>query len=117
MTQTLDPRVSQDSIAQPRMSPSEVEAYEQAFAEHGYVVIKHVVPRRQLAELHATLAAEYERQKADGTLFNGGGGLSGHLNCFPGESARFVYDALMERGVIDLIRQISPKSARQPYVG
>jgi ectoine hydroxylase-related dioxygenase (phytanoyl-CoA dioxygenase family) len=117
MTQTLDSRTSPDSVAQPRISRAETEAYKQAFAADGYVVVKGVVPRQQLAELHRKLAAEYERQKRDGTLFNGGGGLSGHLNCFPGEAARFAYEALKERGVIDLIREISPKSAREPYVG
>lgn len=117
MTQTLEPQVSRDAAKQPRMSRAEMDAHKAAFARDGFVVIKKVVPRDKLAELHKELAAEYERQKRDGTLFNGGGGLSGHLNCFPGESARFVYEALEQYGVVDLIREISPKSVRQPYVG
>ena len=43
--------------------------------------------------------------------------MSGHLNCFPGEGSRFVYDALQERGIIDLIREIEPKAVRLPNVG
>jgi ectoine hydroxylase-related dioxygenase (phytanoyl-CoA dioxygenase family) len=117
MTQTLEPRVSQDTIARRSMSHAELEAYKQAFSEDGYVVIKNVVPRDQLAQLHAKLSAEYERQKRDGTLFNGGGGLSGHLNCFPGDAARFAYEAIKQRGVVDLIRSISPQSVREPFVG
>ncbi len=31
--------------------------------------------------------------------------------------ARFAYEALKDRGVIDLIREISPKSVREPYLG
>jgi len=99
------------------MSRAELDAYKKAFAEDGYVVIKGVVPRDKLADVHARIIAEYARQKADGTLFNGGGGLSGHLNCFPGEAARFVYDALQQRGVVDLVRELSPKSVREPYLG
>ena len=99
------------------MSRAEKDGYLEAFDRDGYVVIKNVVPRDKLAELHRALASEYDHQKKDGTLFNGGGGLSGHLNCFPGEAARFAYEALKERGVVDLIRTISPKSVGEPYVG
>jgi ectoine hydroxylase-related dioxygenase (phytanoyl-CoA dioxygenase family) len=117
MTQTLTPPISTATRPQSGMSRAELDAYKKAFAEDGYVVIKNVVPRDKLAQLHAIIAAEYARQKADGTLFNGGGGLSGHLNCFPGEVARFAYEALKERGVVDLIREIAPQSVREPYVG
>ncbi len=117
MTQTLLPSQSTGGSVQPGMSRAEMDSLKQTFARDGYVVIKHVVPRDQLAELHATISAEYVRQKADGTLFNGGGGLSGHLNCFPGEAARFVYEALKQHGVVDLIREISPQSVREPYLG
>jgi len=117
MTQTLVPNASQDSQPPSGMSRAELEAHKQAFAEDGYVVIKHVVPRDKLADLHAQISMEYARQKADGTLFNGGGGLSGHLNCFPGEAARFVYEALKECGIVDLIREISPMAVREPHLG
>src|SRR4051812_35494748 len=110
MTQTLTPNVSRDTRAQTGMSRAELNAYKKTFAKDGYVVIKDVVPRDKLADLHVKISAEYMRQKRDGTLFNGGGGLSGHLNCFPGEAARFAYEALKERGVIDFIREIAPQS-------
>jgi hypothetical protein len=117
MTQTLDLIVQGDGATQRGMTHAEKAAYLEAFDRDGFVVIKGVVPRKKLAALHATLALEYERQKREGILFNGGGGLSGHLNCFPGEAARFAYEALQERGVVDLIRTISPKAVREPYVG
>jgi ectoine hydroxylase-related dioxygenase (phytanoyl-CoA dioxygenase family) len=94
-----------------------MDAHKKAFDRDGYVVIKNVVPRDKLAELHDKIVAEYTRQKRDGTLFNGGGGLSGHLNCFPGEAARFAYQALQDYGVVDLIREIAPQSVREPQVG
>jgi Phytanoyl-CoA dioxygenase (PhyH) len=99
------------------MSDTEFEGYKRAFAYDGYVVIKNVVPRDKLAELHATIAAEFESQRRTGVLFNGGGQLSGHLNCYPGEAARFAYQALVDYGVVDLIKMLSSKSLREPYVG
>jgi hypothetical protein len=116
MTQTLIPTASHDN-PQSALSRAEVEACKEAFAQDGYVVIKNVVPRDKLAEVHEKITAEYFRQKQDGTLFNGGGGLSGHLNCFPGEAARFAYVSLKQRGIIDFIREIAPQSVREPYLG
>ena len=37
--------------------------------------------------------------------------LSGHLNCFPGERARFVYDEIAEFGIVDLVRSYRPEIA------
>ena len=51
---------------------------------------------------------EYERVKRSHELFKGGGTLSGHLNCFPGEGSRFVYDEMAEHGIVDLVRAIDP---------
>src|SRR5262249_46387382 len=42
---------------------------------------------------------------------------SGHLNCYPGEAARFAYEALKAHGIVDVIRAISPKSNREPNMG
>jgi len=50
-------------------------------------------------------------------LFSGGGVISGHLNCFPGEESRFVYETLRDFGVIDLVRAIAPDAVRLPNVG
>ena len=35
--------------------------------------------------------------------FEGGGSITGHLNCFPGRSARFVYDEVADHGIVDAI--------------
>lgn len=117
MTQTLIRSTSDDGLAGRRLTQPEFKAYLKTFAEDGYVVIRNVVPRDKLADLHAGISAEFERQKQSGVLFNGGGLVSGHLNCFPGEAARFAYQALQDARVIELIRTISPRSSREPFVG
>jgi ectoine hydroxylase-related dioxygenase (phytanoyl-CoA dioxygenase family) len=117
MTQTVIPNQVHAQPVRRVMSRAELEAYQQAFAEDGYVVIKNVVPRDKLAELHRQIRGEFERQKATGELFSGGGQISGHLNCYPGEAARFTYQALEEYGVIDLIRSLASQPLGQPNVG
>jgi len=88
------------------------------FNENGFVVVRDVVPRDQLHDLHLRISEEFQRARGTGALFNGGGGLmSGHLNCFAGEAARFAYQAITDRGIVDLIRKISPGSTREPNVG
>ncbi len=99
------------------LTHSEVETLKRSFAEEGYFVVRDVVSKEKLAELHKSIVEEFDRSKQTGTLFSGGGLMSGHLNCFPGEGSRFVYDALKERGIIDLIREIQPKANRMPNVG
>ncbi|MBV9169083.1 MAG: phytanoyl-CoA dioxygenase family protein, partial [Chloroflexi bacterium] len=117
MTQTLSRTIPNEPSVRERMSDAQFDSYKRAFAADGYVVIKNVVPRDQLAELHAKIANEFERQKRTGELFAGGGQLSGHLNCYPGEAARFAYQALVDYGIVDLIEALSSRPLRQPNVG
>jgi ectoine hydroxylase-related dioxygenase (phytanoyl-CoA dioxygenase family) len=117
MTQTIDHNRSPQAVARPALSRAEMDQLKKAFAENGYVVIKNVVPKDRLAALHARLMDEFEQAKRSGRLFAGGGQVSGHLNCFPGAEARFAYEALKDAGVVDFIREISPKSVREPNVG
>src|SRR3954470_13525520 len=88
-----------------------------AFARDGYVTLPNVVSKSRLAALTEQLRGEYNRARAAGELFSGGGTISGHLNCFPGAQSRFVYEALCDAGVIDLVRQLSPQATRLPNVG
>jgi hypothetical protein len=76
-----------------------------------------LVSRDKLTKLHRDLATAFEEAKASGKLFAGGGTISGHLNCFPGEGARFAYETLEQHGIIDLVRQVFPKATRMPNVG
>jgi len=100
-----------------RLSESEIEAAKQAYAKDGYFILRNVVSTERLAELHQSLSREFDRMSGTGELFAGGGLLSGHLNCFPGAGARFAYETLQERGVIDLIKQLHPNVTRMPNVG
>jgi hypothetical protein len=105
MTQHVQEVISRDSTGKP-LSPEEREAARRFFAEHGYFVLRGVVSKERLARLGARISEEFERSKASGALFAGGGLMSGHLNCFPGEESRFAYDELEAYGVIDVVREI-----------
>ncbi|MDB4973296.1 MAG: hypothetical protein JWN48_1637 [Myxococcaceae bacterium] len=100
------------------MLPSDYsEKLGRAFASDGYAVLPKVVPEQRMLQLRDELFAEFERRRAAGELFSGGGTISGHLNCFPGRQSRFVYDVLQQVGVIDLVRQLSPQASRMPNIG
>jgi ectoine hydroxylase-related dioxygenase (phytanoyl-CoA dioxygenase family) len=94
-----------------------MENSKQAFAGNGYFVLRNIVSPERLTELHKALAREFDSASKSGELFSGGGLVSGHLNCFPGAGARFAYDTLQERGIIDLMKQLHPKVLRMPNVG
>src|SRR5215213_1209587 len=94
-----------------------VEQLKQAYAEDGYLVFRNVVSRERLSQLHRQLSQEFEEARRSGRLLAGGGTISGHLNCFPGEGARFAYETLEQHGILDLIRTLEPKAARMPNVG
>src|SRR5438874_5310412 len=117
MTQIANPGGSPQSLPRRGLSRGDIKQLKRRFAEDGYLVIKNVVPRHKLADLHAKVDAEFERSKRSGALFNGGGLVSGHLNSSPGEAGRFAYEALRDYGIIDLIKTISPQSTGRPNVG
>ncbi|RUP10149.1 phytanoyl-CoA dioxygenase family protein [Hyphomicrobium sp.] len=99
------------------LTEAEKEDLKEAFARDGYFVIRNVVSPERLAELHKSLEQEFEAATKSGALFSGGGLRSGHLNCFPGQAGRFVYDTLQDKGIIDLIKEIDPRVVRMPNVG
>ena len=101
----------------PTARTAEFDGLKKSFEADGYFVVKNVVSPEKLAELHRQIVEEFDRAKQTGSLFSGGGLMSGHLNCFPGKNSRFVYDALKERGIIDLIREIEPKASKMPNIG
>lgn len=104
-------------LAAKNLTTSEIENAKEQFANDGYVVFRNVVSQERLAEFHSALTREFDRATKTGELFSGGGLVSGHLNCFPGTSARFAYDTLQEHGIIDLVKQLHPKVLRMPNVG
>jgi Phytanoyl-CoA dioxygenase (PhyH) len=104
-------------LANDKLAGSEIEILKQEFADNGYFVLRDVVSPQRLTELHRALAQEFDSASRSGALFSGGGLLSGHLNCFPGAGARFAYDTLQERGIIDLMKRLHPNVLRMPNVG
>jgi hypothetical protein len=100
-----------------KLTEGDIQNYKQAFGSDGYFVVRNVVSRERLTELHKALTREFEAASKSGALFSGGGLVSGHLNCFPGTGARFAYDSLEECGIIDLIKQLDPHVVRLPRVG
>jgi hypothetical protein len=87
------------------------QAAARSLRDDGYVLVPGAVSKDRLAALDARLREAYERDVRDGSLFDGGGRISGHLNCFPGEGSRFVMDDLATSGVIDVLRAVTPDGA------
>lgn len=98
------------------MSPQDLRKAQDALAQQGYVVIPEVVSGDRLAALAASLAGEFDRARASGELVKGGGSRAGHLNCFPGEQSRFVWDELVSHGIVDLARAWDPDKAERARV-
>lgn len=105
--------------AHPTSPPSgrSMDQLRQAFAEDGYLTFPGVVDGHKLTELTERIRHQFATAQAMGRLFSGGGTVHGHLNCFPGAISRFVYAALAERGVLDVVRALSPTALRLPNVG
>ena len=99
-----------------RLSASERDALQREFTENGYVVLRDVVARDRLQPLCEDVVRAYEDARRSGSLFDGGGMISGHLNCFPGEGVRFVYETLVEHGIVDLVKAVTPRSFTSPSV-
>jgi ectoine hydroxylase-related dioxygenase (phytanoyl-CoA dioxygenase family) len=99
------------------IADSEIQQAKEEYAANGYFILRNVVSPERLTELHEAIAREFDEASKSGALFSGGGQLSGHLNSFPGAGARFAYDTLVERGIIDLMKQLHPSVQRMPNVG
>jgi hypothetical protein len=87
------------------------------FERDGYLYIPGVIDGAPLSALARELAAAWRAQVKSGTLFEGGGTWSGHLNCFPGASSRFVYEQLERRGLFELVQALSSEKLGTPNVG
>lgn len=106
-TSTTTP--SRDGSVPKALSPEERAELQRAFEADGYVVVRNVVEREKLTSLAGAITDAFHGAKRSGELFAGGGLISGHLNCFPGEGSRFVYEALQSQGLIDLVKAITPR--------
>jgi Phytanoyl-CoA dioxygenase (PhyH) len=86
------------------LAEKDLQAVRVGLEGEGYFVIPDVVSKDRLAEFNTTIVEAYRRA----AKFPGGGSISGHLNCFPGVEARFIYEEIEERGIADAIRTMRP---------
>jgi hypothetical protein len=70
-----------------------------------------------LTRLTREITDTWRAQVRSGTLFTGGGNWSGHLNCFPGEGSRFVFQQLERRGIFQLVHALSGQRLGNPNIG
>jgi Phytanoyl-CoA dioxygenase (PhyH) len=117
MSQPANQVTSPEGIGPRALSHDDLEQSRRSFREHGYVAFRNVVSKERLSALRTRLIDEYERVRDTGNLFSGGGAISGHLNCFPGEESRFAYDAIQQHGIVDFIRSVTAKSIDPLHVG
>jgi hypothetical protein len=84
------------------LSGEDVGELTHQLSEQGYHVLRGLLPRAPLTDLANELFDAYARFDK----FEGAGMIAGHLNCFPGERSRFVYEELTDVGVIDAIKKL-----------
>jgi hypothetical protein len=87
------------------------------FERDGYLHVPGVVDRAPLSQLTREIAAAWREQVKSGAMFTGGGNRSGHLNCFPGQASRFVYQQLERRGIFQLVQSLSSERLATPNIG
>lgn len=96
----------------PKLDPASLK---RTFDEEGYVVLPGLISRGELEAIQRRLGEEFDEWKASTQSFRGGGLLSGHLNCYPGDVAKGVFEELRSSGTLDLARsflQVDPKATR-----
>jgi Phytanoyl-CoA dioxygenase (PhyH) len=86
------------------LSGEALGALQEGLTEKGFAVLEGIVSKEPLAEFHVQLLEAYQTS----ARFAGGGSILGHLNCFPGEAGRFVYDELRRCGLVDAILAARP---------
>lgn len=99
------------------LGSSSLDEHRRRFEQEGYLFLEQVVDPLKLAELSRSITEQWRSDVAGGLLFTGGGSVSGHLNCFPGQGSRFVLEALEAGGVLELVRSLSSTPLRLPNIG
>jgi hypothetical protein len=97
--------------------PLDVASLKQTFDQQGYVVLPGVVSKTELRDVQLHLSEEFERWKQSNAAFRGGGILSGHLNCYPGNIAKGVLSELKAAGILDLVQSFHPTNPRAIRMG
>jgi hypothetical protein len=84
------------------LSTEDIRKIEVGLRDHGFAIVRDVVSKEGLDALNSKLIEAYSQAEK----FDGGGSISGHLNCFPGEHARFAYDEIEAFGIGNLLRSL-----------
>jgi hypothetical protein len=108
---------SQNHGASPVPSRFDFPSLARTFAEEGYIILRGVISRPELSAIQGRLAEEFAAWKTSAESFRGGGLLSGHLNCYPGQVARGVFDELESSGTLALARQLFPTDPKATRIG
>jgi ectoine hydroxylase-related dioxygenase (phytanoyl-CoA dioxygenase family) len=85
-----------------QLSAEDVLDLRRELDENGYVVVGDVVSKSRLDAFNAKLIEAYDQMGK----FEGGGTISGHLNCSPGEESRFIYEEIEAGGIGELVRSV-----------
>ena len=82
----------------------DLQGLQEELDEQGFAVIRGAISPAPLEALHRELGEAFAATER----FQGGGMISGHLNCFPGPGARFIYDEIVDNGIVDAILAMRP---------
>lgn len=96
---------------------SDLPRLQREFAEEGYLVLRGVISKPALANVQAQLTEAFAGWQKSTESFQGGGLLSGHLNCYPGQVARGIFDELHDRGVFELAHSLFPTDPKATRIG
>lgn len=97
--------------------PFDFAELKRAFAADGYLVLRGAVSKDELTTVEQKLAAEFQAWKTSKDSFRGGGLMSGHLNCYPGELARGVVNQLREQRIFELGQSLLPTDPKAFRIG
>jgi hypothetical protein len=111
------PAPKNDSASLPVRHDFDLSRLQRTFADEGYVVLPGMISKLELTKIQARLREEFATWENSAERFRGGGLLSGHLNCYPGDVARGVYAELQASGTLELARTLLPTDPRATRIG
>jgi hypothetical protein len=95
----------------------DVPALKRAFDDDGYFVLRGAVSQDELKSVETRMFDAFDDWKRSTAKFEGGGMVSGHLNCYPGSVARGVLSDLASTGTLDMLQSIYPTDTQAIRLG
>jgi hypothetical protein len=111
------PALQNASASSPTRHNFDLSRLQRTFADEGYIVLPGMISRGELGKIQGRLREEFATWEKGSERFRGGGLLSGHLNCYPGDVARGVYAELQATGALELARTLFPTDPRATRIG